>query len=591
VKTPTTFILSFTAILTLAAGSTFGKYSGGTGEPNAPYKIASVADLQVLAADANDYGKAFILINDIDLAGVTMNPIGNDPNTFTGIFDGNDHIIRNMVIYAPNVRQIALFGWVGSGGQVKNLGVEDVNFTGKFNVGGLAGYSDGEINSCYATGVVIASSSAAGGLVGVGGGKITSCYASCSVSGSVYIGGLTGGNGGDINFCYATGAVSGLDEIGGLVGDNSGTISFCYSTGEVNSTHSDVGGLLGGNEGTLEGCFWDVNTSGRNTSAGGTGKTTAQMQTLSTFTSAGWDFVGETANGTADIWTMPLASGYPRLSWQKVVDFQVTKCTVTAGTKVNSDKISFSGTMNATAGDFNDANNSPDANFVRVTISSENMDPCVFTFPVNNKTYKKGKFSSTITNKPSKTSFAFDTKKKAFSFSAGNVDLTGLSCPVVVTIQIGNPAGSVSLDETIVNGPKKLIPYQLLMGVQNSLVADKKSFKRGSKTNTDSLTVSGRFTTTTGPDLSNSFVITVGNQTFTVTGDKFLSKNGVVTCKAAVPNEGPLVRVTAKLDYVKCTFTISVKNAFITQAGVVDFGIDCFGVNLDGFETINLGPL
>ena len=51
--------------------------------------------------------------------------------------------------------------------------------------------------------------------------------------------------------------------------------------------------------------------------AGGIGLTTAQMQTTTTFLDAGWDFVGETANGTADIWCMP-PGDYPHLSWEGV---------------------------------------------------------------------------------------------------------------------------------------------------------------------------------------------------------------------------------------------------------------------------------
>lgn len=49
-------------------------------------------------------------------------------------------------------------------------------------------------------------------------------------------------------------------------------------------------------------CFWDTHTSGRTTSAGGIGQTTAEMQTASTFLGAGWNFVDETANDTEDIW-------------------------------------------------------------------------------------------------------------------------------------------------------------------------------------------------------------------------------------------------------------------------------------------------
>jgi hypothetical protein len=40
------------------------------------------------------------------------------------------------------------------------------------------------------------------------------------------------------------------------------------------------------------------------------------MQIESTFTDAGWDFVGETANGTEDIWAICQGTNYPRLAWQ-----------------------------------------------------------------------------------------------------------------------------------------------------------------------------------------------------------------------------------------------------------------------------------
>jgi hypothetical protein len=81
----------------------------------------------------------------------------------------------------------------------------------------------------------------------------------------------------------------------------------------------DVGGLVGLNQedGSIVSSFWDVNSSGWMTSDGGEGKTTAQMKTLSTFTSAGWDFTNETANGTNDYWRM-CTNGidYPRLNWE-----------------------------------------------------------------------------------------------------------------------------------------------------------------------------------------------------------------------------------------------------------------------------------
>jgi hypothetical protein len=51
-------------------------------------------------------------------------------------------------------------------------------------------------------------------------------------------------------------------------------------------------------------------------SAGGTGLTTAQMQTAAMFLDAGRDFVDETANGTEDIWWIDEGQDYPRLWWE-----------------------------------------------------------------------------------------------------------------------------------------------------------------------------------------------------------------------------------------------------------------------------------
>jgi len=58
-----------------------------------------------------------------------------------------------------------------------------------------------------------------------------------------------------------------------------------------------------------------METSGKAVSFGGSGKTTVQMQTLATYLDAGWDFVFETFNGTADSWTI-VSGQYPHLAFQ-----------------------------------------------------------------------------------------------------------------------------------------------------------------------------------------------------------------------------------------------------------------------------------
>ena len=152
-------------------------------------------------------------------------------------------------------------------------------------------------------------------------GTLTTCYATGLVTGTGdFVGGLVGDNySGTITDCYATGSVTGNWDVGGLVGINQGSLTSCYATGSVTGT-SFVGGLVGDNSGTLTGCFWDMQTSGQPTSAGGTGKTTAEMKQINTF--ANWDFV-ETW-GIEDNQTYPfLTLTYPTgdLNHDKVVDF------------------------------------------------------------------------------------------------------------------------------------------------------------------------------------------------------------------------------------------------------------------------------
>ncbi|MGA2091903.1 MAG: M6 family metalloprotease domain-containing protein [Sedimentisphaerales bacterium] len=315
------------------------KYSGGTGTADNPYQIAIAADLLLLAADTNDYNQCFILTADIDMEGQvfttaiiaadTTSDSAFNGTAFTGMFDGNGHKITHFTINGGSNSFLGLFGYINPGGSVKNLGLENFTVSGSSGcqyVGGLVGWNAyGSISNCSSTGAV-SGTSLLGGLVGYNNhGSINNCYSTGAVSGYNIVGGLVGSNNGgsSISNCYSTGAVSGsssFKDVGGLVGGNGdSSISNCYSTGAVSGT-SGVGGLVGTNwYGSISSSFWDTQTSGQTTSAGGTGKTTAEMKTLSTFTVAGWDFTNETANGTSDFWRMCVDGvDYPRLNWQSI---------------------------------------------------------------------------------------------------------------------------------------------------------------------------------------------------------------------------------------------------------------------------------
>jgi hypothetical protein len=333
---------------------------GGTGEHDEPYRIATVEDLMLLGETPKDYDKHFILTADIDLDPnlpgrkvfdrAVIAPDTNDIKEgiqgayFTGVFDGNGHTISHLTIKGESF--LGLFGSLFRGGAdgaiISNLRIEavDVNGAGDY-VGGLVGYNTGSIITTYISGAVIGKEFV-GGLMGYNSAifedgtmnysTIDSCCSSVDVSGDDYVGGLVGTNlYGTITNCYATGSVvasptdlwspGGVG--GGLVGDNWHIISNCYTTGRVLASDTKWspgvgGGLVGENNGEVMYSFWDTQTSGQAASGGGTPKTTAEMQTASTFLKAGWDFVDETENGTEDIWWILEGQDYPKLWWELI---------------------------------------------------------------------------------------------------------------------------------------------------------------------------------------------------------------------------------------------------------------------------------
>ncbi|MFI4912116.1 MAG: GLUG motif-containing protein [Sedimentisphaeraceae bacterium JB056] len=329
-------------------------FNGGDGSINAPYQIATKADIESVN---NDLAAHYILVNDIDLSGITYITAPIAPNTdtsngvfngtmFTGIFDGNGYAVNGLTIDGGSNDFLGLFGCIGNSAKVSDIEIKNISLLGDRSVGGVAGSNKGliansnitgDVNGVYYVGGLVGrndyggivnsysdvsvsgSTRDIGGLVGHNLGIITNSYSTGNVSGGVgvtgrFLGGLTGYNNGNIMFCYSVGAVAGDWYLGGLAGCNDGNVAHCYSTGSVQGG-AYKGGLIGaGSNGTESGCFWDTQTSGMTYSSSGTGKTTDQLQTLSTFADAGWNFLGETVNGIGNTWQMPLAGGYPQLT-------------------------------------------------------------------------------------------------------------------------------------------------------------------------------------------------------------------------------------------------------------------------------------
>ena len=200
-------------------------------------------------------------MKDINCSGFNFVPIGDGDNSFSGDFNGNNHVIYNLNIpYSSSY--VGLFAWVT--GNISSVGLVNFNISGGDNVGSLAGGSTGVIANSYARGNII------------------------SLGGHMYL--------------------------GGLVADFRGMMSNCYFAGNITTDSNPAGGLIGVNDGgMITNSYWDVNNSGQligigelgasSINTGVEGKTTSEMKNQSTYLT--WDF--------ANVWAInnSINDGYP----------------------------------------------------------------------------------------------------------------------------------------------------------------------------------------------------------------------------------------------------------------------------------------
>ncbi|MHC4556930.1 MAG: GLUG motif-containing protein [Planctomycetota bacterium] len=269
----------------------------GTGAEDQPHEIFTTEQFQKIGRFPCEWNKHFILMADIDLSAYdadSYHVIGvSREQGFTGLFDGNGHVIRNLSYAAGATWGAGIFGYIGGDSHVKNLGVENATIVGgdhSEESGILAGANNGTITNCYVTGSVTGgdNSEALGGLIGENWGTISNCYASGNVSAGKW-----------------------SEDLGGLAGWNHGTITYCYAAASVTAGDysESLGGLVGlFGRGKVFCSYWDVQASGLSVSGGGSGKTTAELMNPDTF--IGWNSCGEVA------WTIEPGQDYPRLIWE-----------------------------------------------------------------------------------------------------------------------------------------------------------------------------------------------------------------------------------------------------------------------------------
>lgn len=221
----------------------------------------------------NSYaGETIMLYEDIDLAGINWVSVGTEDVPFEGTFDGNGHTISNLST------DIAMFGYIDNGANVKNVNFENVAVTGKYaatvvNYAGKATIENVQILSGSVTG----GSYGASIVFEADGVTIQDCVNYATVNAGYSASGIGAWiYNATVDGCTNYGEVVGGNRAGGICANFSGTMNDCTNNGDVTSNGTGAAGgivgILGGN-GTIENCTnnGDVTTTADNVNASAAG--------------------------------------------------------------------------------------------------------------------------------------------------------------------------------------------------------------------------------------------------------------------------------------------------------------------------------
>jgi len=253
----------------------------------------------------NDPTGDYKLTADIDMSTLTANggtwlAIGHSgEGNFTGTFDGDYHIIKNLTaVEVPGAiyKNCSVFGIVAEGAVIKNVGVTDFDITAGWYAAALVGDLRGAAINCFVSDGTVTGLTGSYGNIGTlnGHSRTNSTFTNCYS---------------DAHVTFPPGST--FDCLGGFSGNISSlSTTNCYFAGTITRVpeNTGLGGPFQGNgAGPLVSCYYDSDTTGY---PDGTkaynppGLPTTEMMKQGTYVD--WDF-GST-------WTMIPGQTYPRLA-------------------------------------------------------------------------------------------------------------------------------------------------------------------------------------------------------------------------------------------------------------------------------------
>ncbi|MCD8048835.1 MAG: Ig-like domain-containing protein [Clostridia bacterium] len=228
-----------------AGAATMTKPSVGDGSEESPYEIGTAAELLWFANRVNNYLETSlwaVLTADVAVNPGTFNssgsytayasesvtewtPIGSESYPYTGTFDGQSHTISGLYFKNEEISNVGLFGCIENA-TIKNVNVANSYLRGDWYVGGIVGsvwgYSENE-DECA---------------------KIINCGNSAAIKGYWNVGGIAGYSDGIIEECVNYGSIISDEGVAGIVCTSNGIVNNCYNAGTVtNDCVNQAGGI------------------------------------------------------------------------------------------------------------------------------------------------------------------------------------------------------------------------------------------------------------------------------------------------------------------------------------------------------------
>jgi len=273
---------------------------------------------------------------------------------------------------------------------------------------------------------------------------------------------------------------------------------------------------------------------------------------------------------------------------------QIDKVTVTADRRATpddpiQDTIEIQGSFDLTGDIVNQAHE------INVTLSNTQDIVVTDTFPLIHDQLKNNARYSYTQNADTIKTFKFDLNKHSFSLSLKKVDLTGLTSPLVLDLQIGDyygmglaaddyeqylamgGSGGADIFQDVINRHRNM-PVLLRQGYADTLHIEKAKLKHRKRKGVDSLVIQGSLTTaahdkwyaliTEGLNVKwgvDDYTGSIEPNKFIRAGSKLLFKNN--------KNEDQTIQ-SALFDIDKCTFKIVMDNArILSRIGPIDLEI------------------